>query len=158
MVLVGVVMPVAAQDVPSSLRGKWVVKRELPTFSISCWGELEAKKFIGTEIEFTANSFRWNNTTTAHPKVTIEVLSAQQFHDENSGQGAESSQVSFRQLGIRAAQVTKITLDHPPANITGGTIEIPGDTVLLKDKNSIIITVCNAYFEAQRIGVRARTQ
>ena len=75
----------------------------------------------------------------------------QQFREEYSGQGAHNSQASFRQLGITTAKVKQVTIKHPPADITGGTTEIPGDVVLLKDHSTIILSVCNVYFEAKRL-------
>jgi hypothetical protein len=101
-----------AQNIPSTIWGKWIVQRELPTRTVSCWGEEDAKKIIGTQIEYSDKVFRWK--------------------------------------GI-AKQATEISIHHEPANITGATIEIPGDSVLVKDANTIIFSVCNTYFEAKRI-------
>lgn len=140
------------QSIPRQLWGKWRVHRELPTSTISCWDEKQARALIGTEIEYTIDSFRWKNVKIEHANANIKVVGAQQFHDENSGQGATGSSVTFHQLGIKSTKVTQITIDHPAAEITGATIEIPGDSVLLKAQNTIILSVCNVYFEAQRIG------
>ena len=60
-----------------------------------------------------------------------------------------SSQVSFRTLGIRSAKVKQVQLGHPPADITGATTEIPGDKVLLKNKNKIVFSVCNVFFAGE---------
>jgi hypothetical protein len=139
-----------APQIPSKVWGKWIVRRDLPASTISCWGESEVKKLIGTEIEYTADTFRWEKTTVARPIVKIEVVSAEQFSKENSGGGANDSQVDFRQLGITANQATQITLIHEPAEITGATTEIPGDRILIKGPNTIVFSVCNVYFEARR--------
>jgi Group II intron, maturase-specific domain len=40
---------------------------------------------------------------------------------------------------------------RPPAGITGATIEIPGDDVLVKTKDTIIVAACNVYFAAKRV-------
>ncbi|MGA7289712.1 MAG: hypothetical protein WBX02_16535, partial [Terriglobales bacterium] len=48
----------SAQNIPQELVGKWIVQRELPARTISCWGEKEAKAILGTEIEYTTDSFR----------------------------------------------------------------------------------------------------
>ena len=146
----GLVASATAQEIPVQLRGKWVVERELPTSTISCWGEKEAKGLIGTRIEYTAYSFRWKNMVTTHPAVQIAVVSAERFHEENSGGGVIDSRVYFRQLGIKAPQATQIKLGHEPANLTGATTEIPGDDVLIKGPNAIVFSVCNVYFEAYR--------
>ena len=77
---IGLVVSATAQEIPPQLRGTWVVKQELPTTAISCWGESDARKMIGTEIEYTADSFRWKDVVTNHPSMEIHVVSAEQFH------------------------------------------------------------------------------
>ena len=85
-----------------------------------------------------------------HASAETATVTAAQFHEENSGHGADSSQVTFGQLGIKDAATTGITIKHSDANITGATTEIPGDVVLIRDKNTIVFSVCNIYFEAKR--------
>jgi len=141
----------AAQNIPQDLVGKWVIQREIPTRTISCWGEKEAKAIIGTDIEYTADSFRWKDIVVKHPTITVAIVSAEQFQRENSSPGANGSQVSFRQLGIDAPEMKQVSINHEPAEITGATTEIPGDEVLLKNRNAIVFSVCNVYFEAKRL-------
>lgn len=141
----------AAQNIPQELVGKWGIQRELPTRTISCWGEKEAKAIIGTEIEYTADSFRWKHIVTEHPTVAVAVVSAEQFERENSSPSANGSQISFRQLGINAPEMKQVSINHAPAAIAGATTEIPGDVVLLKNRNAIVFSVCNVYFEAKRL-------
>jgi hypothetical protein len=150
IIFLGLVWTANAQSVPKILWGRWVVRRELPTTTIACWGEHEAKGVIGTEVEYSSELFRWNKIIAKNPQAQTTVISASRFHDENSGGGANDSQVTFRQLGIKAETATQIVIRHPPANVTIGTIEIPGDFVLVKDRNTIIIAACNVYFEAKR--------
>lgn len=140
-----------AQNIPQELIGKWVIQRELPARTISCWGEKEAKAIIGSQIEYTANSFRWKRVVVEHPMVKIRVVSAEQFESENSSPSVNGSQVSFRQLGINAPETKEISIDHPPAEITKATTEIPGDLLLPKNRNTIVFSVCNVYFEAKRL-------
>jgi hypothetical protein len=138
------------QEIPEQLRGEWVVSRIIPTRAISCWGQQEADQLLGTEVEYKSDSFRWKDVVTAHPTVSTKTMSADQFESEYSGGGAADSRVTFRELGVQAKQATIVELGHPRANITGATIEIPGDWALVKSINSIIISVCNVYFEAHR--------
>ena len=145
-----------AQGMPNQILGKWRIVREVPTSAISCWGATEAKAILQTEIEYTSDTFRWRNVVTKDPRVEVAALTAQQFHDENSGGSVNSSQVSFRQLGIKTRKVVQIAILHPPAEITGATTEIPGDTILVKDKNTILFSVCNLYFEAKRMHTDGR--
>ena len=142
----------AAQNIPKELVGKWVIQRELPTRTISCWGEKEAKAIIGSEIEYTSDSFRWKHVVVKHPTVEVQVVSAEQFERENSSPSVNGSQVSFRQLGINGPESKQVTFDHLPAEITKATTEIPGDALLFKNRNTIVFSVCNVYFEAKRLG------
>jgi hypothetical protein len=142
----------AAQGIPRELWGKWVIRHEVPTPTISCWGETEARAIVGTEIEYTTDSFRWKDVTVKHANAEVRIVSAKQFHDENSGGSVSSSQVTFHDLGIALPSATQITIEHPAASITGATTEIPGDVILVKDHNTIILSVCSIYFEAKRVG------
>jgi len=81
----GAVAVAGAQSIPTELRGKWVIEREVPTSPISRWGEKEAKIIVGTEIEYMADSFRWKHIVVNRPTVNVTLLSAEPFHDENSG-------------------------------------------------------------------------
>ena len=143
------------QSIPVELRGTWLIQRELPTKTISCWGEKQAHKLVGTELEYSSEVFRWNGTVTKNPVAKTRILSAEQFRNENSGRGAESSQVDLRQLGIHQSTVEEISVLHPDASITGSTTEIPGDRVYFKDPNTIIFSVCNVYFSAKRVKRRS---
>lgn len=135
---------------PKNNWARSIVTRQLPAPTISCWGEAEAKKLIGTELAYSAQSFRWKDVRAKNPTATTRTLTAQQFHDENSGAGSNSSQVTLAQVGIKTNHVLEIKISHPNASITGATSEIPGGTLLSKDKNTIIFSVCNIYFEAKR--------
>jgi hypothetical protein len=150
VMFLGFLRSTPAQTIPKELWGKWVVRREVPTTTIACWGEEQAKTLIGTEVEYSAGFFRWREVVSKNPTAEIKALTAKEFHDENSGQGTDSSQVTFGQLGINADKVTQVLIQHPPASITKGTVEIPGDSVLIKGKNTIIFSVCGVYFEAGR--------
>jgi len=119
---------------------------------ISCWDERQARSLLGTVVEYSSTIFRWKDQAVPNPRAALKTMSAMEFHDEYSGFGANDSQVDFKQLGIYSPSVTIVSIDHPYANVTGGgTVEIPGDSVLLQSKNRIIISVCNVYFEADRL-------
>jgi hypothetical protein len=152
-ILVGAAVSMSAQDTPKEIWGKWTIRRIRPTRTISCWGYPEAKKMLGTEIEYSAQSFRWKDVVIKNPIVEAKIVSANQYHDENSGRGTDSSQIDFAQLGIKATSARRITIEHPPANITSATTEIPGDDVLVKNPTTIIVSACNIYFEAKRTSI-----
>ena len=150
--------PPQGQTIPEQIWGKWVVTRQIPTTTISCWGAAEAKTLLGTEIEYSPEVFRWKDVVTTQPVAEARIVNAEQFHDDNSSKGANSSQITFRQLGIKANQAMLISIHHPPAEITGGTSEIPGDEVLVKNKGTIVFAACNLYFEAKRISTTSSAQ
>jgi len=125
---------------------------------ISCWGDEQARKLLGTEIEYSSELFRWKDVATKNPIAVARVITARQFHDENSGQGAGSSDVTFKQIGIHTGQAKRVTIRHPEANISASTDEIPGDDVLVKDQNTIIFSVCGVFFEAKRTSRSPHTQ
>lgn len=149
--LIFFVTTISAQSIPKELWGNWVVTRELPATTISCWGEKQASGLLGTKIEYSADMFRRKDIVTRHPVAQSKIITAKQFHAENSGQGANSSQVAFPQLGIKAKEAKQISIEHPPASITAATTEIPGDEVLNKDNDTIIFSICNVFFEAKRV-------
>jgi hypothetical protein len=140
----------SAQTVTKEVWGKWVVRREVPTTTISCWGEPDARKIIGTEIEYSQRIFRWNSIITYDPVAESKIITAQQFHDENSGGSVNSSQVDFQQLGIKQARTTEIKIHHADGHVSATTNEIPGDDVLVKDAKTIVFSICNIFFEAKR--------
>lgn len=147
----GLVTVAMAQEISKELWGNWRITKKVSTSTISCWGETEARAIIGTGIEYTTDSFRWKNLIARHATAEVAVVSAKQFHDEHSGQGGNSSEVTFSQLGITTAEATLVKIKHPAANVTGATTELPGDVVLMKDENTIIFSVCNVYFVAERV-------
>jgi hypothetical protein len=149
--MVLMIASLSTQEIPSELQGRWIIKRLLPTSTISCWGKKEARQLIGTEIEYTHDSLRWRDRLASHPGVSVSEITADKFHRENSGGGASDSQVTFDQLGIRTPSTTEIVLTHPDIKPIEGAYELPGDTVLIKDNNTIVFSVCNIYFEAKRI-------
>jgi hypothetical protein len=137
--------------IPRQLQGRWRIQRIIPTRTITCWVDQQARGILGTEIEYLPVLFRWRDYRISNPSTTVEVLTADEFSSRYSGGGRDDSQADFKQLGIDTPSIEILTVNHPAADITGGTTEIPGDTVLLKSRDRIVVTVCNVYFEAIRI-------
>jgi hypothetical protein len=139
-----------AQNIPGVIWGQWIVRRELPSRTVSCWGEADAKTIIGTQIEYSDKVFRWNGVVTNNLTNETKTVTADQFSHENSSPSSNGSQVSFHQPGIGAKSAREISIHHEPANISGATVEIAGDSVLVEDSDTIVFSVCNIYFEAKR--------
>jgi hypothetical protein len=62
-----------SQTTPKELWGKWSVSGELPTQTISCWGEAEAKSLLGPEIEYSTTIFRWKQSHLQNPVATTKT-------------------------------------------------------------------------------------
>ena len=140
------------QTIPVELQGRWTIRRVIPTRSISCWGYDQGKKLLGTQIEYGSNVLTWRDVVTRDLHVTISTVTAKQFHDDNSSLSSDGSQVDFHQLGIRKNEVTQVELRHLSSkNLFQETGELPGDSVLLKNGNTIVFSVCGLFFEAKRV-------
>jgi len=140
-----------ANGIPRGLLGRWRVERIIPTRTITCFGEREARSIVHTEIEYSQTAFHWNHHVIPYTSASSRILNAEEFHDDYSGGGANDSQVDFDQLGIRSSTVTLVTFAHGVVNIPGMDCGIPGDTVILSDSRHILLNVGNLYFMAVRL-------
>jgi len=143
--------PTQVSKIPQELLGKWIVRRILPTDTIGCLDSTQAQKLVGTEIEYRADSFRWKTTNVPGSSSSTNMVGAQEFARDNSGSG---SRVDFGQLGIVSSAVEQVTINHPDVKISelsqSGSGAVPGESVLVEGPNTIIVVVCNTYFEARR--------
>jgi hypothetical protein len=134
--------------VPARLQGAWRITRVLPTNNVSCWGDEEARKLVGSSLTYRSRSMRWKGGEVALQGVVVREVTAEEFREENSGSGGAAE---FSQLGIRAAALTEVDLQHEDADITGATTEVPGDSVLLAGPDRIVVSACRVFFEARRV-------
>ncbi|MBV8212447.1 MAG: DUF1311 domain-containing protein [Verrucomicrobia bacterium] len=143
--------PTPGGKIPQELLGKWTIRKVLPTDTTTCLDSKQAQTFIGTEIEYRADSFRWKTTTVRSSGSSTNLIGAQEFAQDNSG---SRSHVDFTQLGIVASAVEQITINHPDVKIAelsqSGSATVPGESVLVEGPNTIIFDMCNTYFEARR--------
>jgi len=146
----------ATDGIPRELWGKWVVVRELDTRTISCWGDRQAKRIIGTTIDYSPHTLSWRSLHTRADGAKVRTITANEFHDENSGGSVSGSQIDFQQLGIKGATITQITIQHPDESVTRTTSEFPGDEVLVKTPDTLVFSLCNVYFEAKRVVAHSR--
>jgi len=139
------------QPMPEAIVGTWTVIREIPTRTISCWSKEDTRKLIRSELQYSDKVFRWDKTTIENPAVEVRTVTAQEFHDENSGAGPHGSEISLPELGITSDSVTEVAIKHSPGHLFTETSEIPGDDVIVKDPATIVFPFCNVYFEAKRV-------
>jgi len=137
--------------VPQDLWGKWKVVKEFNTRTISCWGNDQAKKILGTTIEYGPNEITWRTLHAKVDRAAVKAISAEEFSKDNSSTSVSGSQIDFNQLKITAQIVKQVTIHHADAEITGATAEFPGDEVLLKTRDNLVFSLCNLYFEARRL-------
>lgn len=140
------------EPIPKTLLGNWHVSKILPTQTVGCWDEQQAKGLIGSKLSYQADGFNWNGTALKNEGATVSTVEAQEFVEDNSG---SSSYIDFPTLGISTPAVERVMIQHADTQIKGitdqGTDGVPGDNVLLKDANTLILSVCNVWFEAQRV-------
>jgi hypothetical protein len=144
--------PTAAQylgSLPRSLAGTWRITRILPTTNTGCWTPQQAKPLVGTTITFRSDLLRWHGGQIAVTDISLRELNNQEFRNENPG---TQSPADFAQLGIHAAHVTEVDIQHEDSDVLPATTAVPGDSVLLAAPNRIIVSACGVYFEATRAG------
>jgi hypothetical protein len=142
----------SAEPLPARLRGIWRIARILPTHNIACWGQDQAIKLVGTTLTYGDRSMRWQGGPVPLQGIVTREVTAEEFASENSGGG---SSLDFNMIGIRAASVTEVDLQHEDADITGATTEVPGDAVLMAAPNRTVVSACGVYYEATRIAAPA---
>ena len=143
--------PTPTSKIPQELLGKWIVRKVVATDTVGCLDSKQAQALLGAEIEYRAESFRWKTTNVQSSGSSTNLIGAQEFAQGNSGSG---SHVDFNQLGIAASAVEQITINHPDVKIAelsqSGSEAVPGESVLVAGPNTIILEICNTYFEARR--------
>jgi hypothetical protein len=133
------------QSMPVSIRGQWRIVKILPTASnTACWDEEQAKTLLNTYLTYAPGQMVWRGGSVQIPEALTRTLSQRKFQDEYK--------VDLAELGIRAASVTEIDLQHEDADITGATTEVPGDTIVLAGPNRIVVSACGVFYSAVRAG------
>ncbi|BBO62579.1 TPA: hypothetical protein ACGCBI_003970 [Serratia marcescens] len=137
--------------IPKQLLGNWRVNKIVPTQTTGCWDQQQAQSLIGGKISYKADAFSWNDTALKSEGATVSTVEAQEFVEDNAG---SSSYIDFPMLGISTPSVERVAIQHADTVIKGitdqGTDGVPGDNVLVKDANTLILSLCNVWFEAQR--------
>ena len=135
----------AGAQVPASLLGKWKVQRILPTERVGCWDAEQAKTLVGSTLVYGRHAMTWQGGPVPLNgiRAVVRTLTRKEFATEY-GTGLEP-------LGIKAASIQEVDLQHEDADITGSTTEVPGDTVVLAAPGRIIVSACGVFYEAVRL-------
>ena len=131
-----------AQSMPASVAGSWKIVKILPTRNTQCWDAEQARSLVGSTLRYAPGKLTWKGGDYAIAEAFTRTLSLRKFQDEY--------RVDLADLGIRAASVQEIDLQHEDADITGATTEVPGDTVLLAGPARIVVSACGVFYSATR--------
>lgn len=132
-----------AQAMPASIAGTWRIAKVLPTHNPQCWDAERAASLLGSALKYRPGAMTWQGTEVPIPEALTRQLSRRKFQEEYK--------VDLAELGIHAASVTEIDLQHEDADITGATTEVPGDTVVLAAPGRIVVSACGVFYEAVRV-------
>jgi hypothetical protein len=139
-------------QVPAALIGNWSVVRRLPTFGITCWSSQDARFLLGKRFELKSESLLWQHNRVPTQSVRITTFDDESFFKANSGSGGGEH---LRELGVSSPTVQVVEIQHPDIKWKDPSgqdhYEIPGDWALLKAPNTIVVSVCNVYYEARRL-------
>ncbi len=118
----------------------------LPMKNVPCWDESRARGLVGSTLRYDEGRMWWKGGEVAVEEALTRTLSRRKFHEEYK--------VDLPELGIAAAAVTEIDLQHEDADITGATTEVPGDTVVVAGPGRIVVSACGVFYSAVRAGAR----
>lgn len=128
---------------PASISGRWRIVKILPTHNPQCWDEARAKSLVGTTLTYKADAMVWQGGAEPISAALSRTISRRKFQDEYK--------VDLPELGINAASVTELDLQHEDADITGATTEVPGDTIVLAGPGRIVVSACGVFYSAVRV-------
>lgn len=140
-----------AEQLPESLRGAWRITRILPTTNSGCWTRKEAQSLVGSRLTYAQDEMRWRGGLVRLEDIDTRLVSAAEFRKENEG---PKQPASFAQLGVRAAELNEVDMQHEDAAVLPASTEIPGDSVLMVAPDRIVVSACGVYYEARRVGAR----
>ena len=136
-----------ADTLPQQLQGTWRIARLIPTTNTGCWDSAHAQSLVGTSLTYAQNSMHWQGGNIPLTGIITRTINDSDLKAEFDG---DAKPVDFAQLQVKQPTVVEVNLQHEDQDITGGSTEVPGDSVLLVARDRIIGSACGVYFEAQR--------
>ncbi|QMV18854.1 hypothetical protein GOB94_09290 [Granulicella sp. 5B5] len=137
-----------ADPLPAQLQGTWRIARLIPTTNMGCWDSARAQFLVGTTLTYSPKTLHWQGGDVPLTGIVTRMINENDLKAEFDG---DPKPADFAQLQIKQPIVTEVNLQHEDADITGGSTEVPGDSVLLVAPNRILGSACGVYFEAQRV-------
>lgn len=136
-----------ADTLPPQLQGTWRIARLIPTTNTGCWNQDRAKFLLGTSLVYTQKSMRWQGGEVPLTGIVTRTINEDDLKAEFDG---DPKPADFAQLQIKQPSVLEVDFQHEDQDITGGSTEVPGDSILLVARDRILGSACGVYFEAQR--------
>ncbi len=138
----------AQEPMPAQIAGSWKIVRMLPTKNEGCWDG--AKSLVGTTLTYRTNGMRWQGGEVPLTGVITRTVTAETFQKET--EQSWGTPLKLSELKIMTPSVMEVDLQHEDADVTGSTTEVPGDSVMLVGRNTIVVSACGTFFEATRMG------
>ncbi len=138
---------IAQEAMPAQMVGSWKIVRTLPTKNPGCWDG--AKDLVGTTLTYRPREMRWSGGAVPLTGVVTRTQTSESFQQES--ESAFGAPLTLAELKIMTPRVMEVDLQHEDADVTGATTEVPGDSVLLVGRNTIVVSACGTYFEATRV-------
>ena len=139
----------AQERLPAQVAGAWRITRVLAVSHGACWTEKEAGPLVGSLLRYGPKAMRWQGGTVAVTGVVTHLVDSNDLKAESAVSGTGQAP-ELEALGIRTRRVLEVNLQHEDADVTGGTTEVPGDTVLVAGPGRIVVSACGVYMEAVR--------
>jgi hypothetical protein len=142
--LVLVVAPLLTAQIPArTIYGSWKIKRIIPTSNIQTSAD-DAKKYLGMEIVYSAEEFKFNGEAVEHPKYKTGRITADTFY--------EQYRAPLKELGVTRAAVATVEVQ----DAKGEAVLNPGAIVFVRSSNTIVTMWDGIYFEVVRESLPAK--
>ena len=111
--------------------GTWKLKSIYPTRNIEGPSPSEQEKLLGTTIVLSGDTLKACGRSVPVRTIEVNQISSSDFLDNN--------RVRLSGVGIEAASVTEIVVNHRQAGTCFDVFPLPGQDIYIKDKNEIVI-------------------
>lgn len=132
-------IPTIAPDA-EHIMGNWVVSKNIGSSRYSTYSKEDIKNLIGKEITYNVNSISSNNKVLERPYYKVYMQSEEEFF--------EWYYTNFYRIGTKnkSIEVIEVYTDKALAN----PWDNEGNTVMVKDKDTLILYVNGEFFELNR--------
>lgn len=122
--------------------GGWVVRKIIASAPVTGYDESEARQLIGKKISYSAHSARYDDVIKEMPYYKKSTLSEAEFKEE--------FRVGFKRLGVNTADIVEVDVyvDADFSNFWDSA----GNTVFIKNKDSLILFSRGIFYELHRDG------